>query len=128
MRPPEPLNVLVDENMPRSLQPLLAAIGMSVQDVRDIGLRGRPDSEVLAAAEASDAIVVTRDRGFCAHRTWPPSFTAGVIFVNLSDRTTADDVNSRVCALFANRRSSSLLGALTVIEHGRALSRPVRRR
>ncbi|MCV3213275.1 DUF5615 family PIN-like protein [Plectonema radiosum NIES-515] len=44
------MNFLVDENMPRSLAPKIAALGFTVQDVRDIGLRGHPDSEVMEAA------------------------------------------------------------------------------
>ena len=49
--------------MPRSLAPQIAALGFSVQDVRDIGLRGHPDNEVMDAAIASEAIIITRDRG-----------------------------------------------------------------
>ena len=49
--------------MPRSLAPQIAAMGFTVADVRDIGLRGLPDSEVYNAAIAMDAIIITRDRG-----------------------------------------------------------------
>ena len=56
------MNFLVDENMPRTLAPQIASLGFSVQDVRDIGLRGRPDTEVMDAAIANDAIIITRDR------------------------------------------------------------------
>ncbi|MEX0268854.1 DUF5615 family PIN-like protein [Leptolyngbyaceae cyanobacterium UHCC 1019] len=45
----------MDENMPRSLAPQIAAIDFSVQDVSDIGLRGRSDVEVMEAA------IVTND-------------------------------------------------------------------
>lgn len=64
------MNILVDENMPRSLAPQIAAIGFSVQDVRDVGLRGRPDTEVMAAAIATDAIIITRDKGFANPKSW----------------------------------------------------------
>ncbi|WP_181314333.1 DUF5615 family PIN-like protein [Phormidesmis priestleyi] len=47
------MNILVDENMPRSLAPQIATLGFSAQDVRDIGLRGRPDNEVMEAAKTS---------------------------------------------------------------------------
>jgi predicted nuclease of predicted toxin-antitoxin system len=52
------MNFLVDENMPRSLTPQIANLGFAVQDVRDIGLRARPDSEVMEAAIATDAIII----------------------------------------------------------------------
>ena len=122
------MNFLIDENMPRSLTPLFAALGHNVQDVRDIGLRGRPDDEVYATAIASDAIIVTRDRGFAVVRNWPSDFTAGVIFVNLPDDTPANMVNARISVLLSKRLPTSLLGAITIVESGRALSRTVRKR
>lgn len=50
--------------MPRSLARVIVNLGFQADDVRDIELRGKPDEDVLAAAVALDAIVVTRDRGF----------------------------------------------------------------
>jgi predicted nuclease of predicted toxin-antitoxin system len=122
------LNFLVDENMPRSLAPQIAAMGFTVADVRDIGLRGLPDSEVYNAAIAMDAIIITRDRGFVIEKSWPADFTAGVIFVNLPDSTTGDVINANIAELLRSRLPVSLLGAVTVVELRRALSRIVRRR
>ena len=79
------MNFLIDENMPRSLADQIRALGFTVQDARDIGLRGHSDSEVLDAANESDAIIITRDRGFALENNWPPTFTAGVVLVNLPD-------------------------------------------
>src|SRR5438067_337827 len=120
------MRLLVDENMPRSLVVDIARLGFAVEDVRDLGLRGRPDAEVFAAATASDAMIVTRDRGFADSRDWPDGFTAGVIFVNLPDDTTASEVNRRVTQLLSRRRPESLLGGVTFVELRRALSRAVR--
>jgi predicted nuclease of predicted toxin-antitoxin system len=82
------LNFLVDENMPRTLAPQILALGFEVQDVRDIGLTGHPDPEVMEAAIATDAIIITRDRGFADPRAWAESFTAGVIFVHLPSQVS----------------------------------------
>lgn len=122
------MNFLVDENMPRSLAPDIGALGFAVQDVRDIGLRGKPDSEVFNVALASDSIIITRDRGFTDERSWPAGFTAGVIFVNLPDKSSANEINGKVTTLLTNRLPVSLLGAVTYVEQHRALSRIVRRR
>ena len=70
------MNFLVDENMPRSLAAQIAALGFNVQDVRDIWLKGHPDSEVMEAAILLDAIIITRDRGLADARTWPENFSA----------------------------------------------------
>jgi predicted nuclease of predicted toxin-antitoxin system len=122
------VNFLVDENMPRTLAPQIASLGFNVQDVRDIGLRARPDSEVMETAIATDAIIITRDRGFANPKTWPTEFTAGMIFVDLPSNTPAKIVNARVLELIAKRLPVSLLGAITRVEPNRALSQIVRRR
>jgi predicted nuclease of predicted toxin-antitoxin system len=71
------VNLLIDENMPRSLAAILRASGLSVWDVREIGLRGQSDDEVLKAAIGLDAVIVTRDRGFTAEARWPTAFSSG---------------------------------------------------
>jgi predicted nuclease of predicted toxin-antitoxin system len=55
---------LVDENLPRSLAPSLRAAGFEAEDVRDQGLRGKPDTEVLNLAISRGWILVTGDLGF----------------------------------------------------------------
>jgi predicted nuclease of predicted toxin-antitoxin system len=122
------LNILVDENLPRSLAPQIAELGFIVQDVRDIGLRGKPDTEVMATATATDAIIITKDRGFTNVETWNEDFTAGVIFINLPDNIPASSVNAKIIELLTQRLPVSLLGAVTTVELRRALSRKVRRR
>jgi predicted nuclease of predicted toxin-antitoxin system len=122
------LNILIDENMPRSLAPQLSELGFNVQDVRDIGLRGQPDTEVMAIAVEQDAIIITKDRGFTNTKSWDENFTVGVIFINLPDDTSSRVVNARIVELLTQRLSESLLGAITSVELRRALSQTVRRR
>ena len=122
------MNLLIDENMPRSLAGELLALGLSARDARDIGLLGHSDEEVFRVAAAIDAIIITRDRGFTYEKSWPPDFTAGVIFVNLPDDTPASIVKAKVTNLLTKRLLESLLGVITFIEPQRALSQIVRRR
>jgi predicted nuclease of predicted toxin-antitoxin system len=122
------MNLLIDENMPRSLAGELAALGFNVQDARDIGLLSQPDEDVFRVATVTDAIIITRDRGFTDERNWPPEFTAGVVFINLPDDATTDLINTKIKNLLAQRLPESLLGAITFIEPQRALSHILRRR
>jgi predicted nuclease of predicted toxin-antitoxin system len=122
------MNLLIDENMPRSLAGELSTLGFNAQDARDIGLPGRPDEEILRTAATMDAIIITRDRGFTYEKNWPLDFTAGVIFVNLPDDTPASVIKAKVMNLLTQRLPESLLGALTFIEPQRALSQILRRR
>ena len=122
------MNLLIDENMPRSLADELTALGLNVQDVCDIGLLGRPDEEIFQVAVAMDAVIITRDRGFTYEKNWPLDFTAGVIFVNMSDNTPASVIKAKITNLLTQRLPESLLGAVTFIEPQRALSHILRRR
>jgi predicted nuclease of predicted toxin-antitoxin system len=122
------MRLLIDESMPRRLAAELRAKGMDAQDVRDVGLRGHPDDQVLEMAASMDAIIVTRDRGFTYEKAWPEGFTAGVVFVNLPDSTPSPAVNARATDVLSGRADHTLLGAITVVERSRALSRRVRRR
>jgi len=45
---------VIDENLPRSLRDALLTKGLPARDVRDIGLKGHPDEEVLAAANEAE--------------------------------------------------------------------------
>jgi predicted nuclease of predicted toxin-antitoxin system len=122
------MNLLIDENMPRSLAGELSALGFNAQDARDIGLPGHPDEEIFRTAAAMDAVIITRDRGYTYEKNWPLDFTAGVIFVNLPDNTPASAVKAKIINLLTQRSPESLLGAITFVEPQRALSQILRRR
>jgi predicted nuclease of predicted toxin-antitoxin system len=122
------MNLLIDENMPRSLAGELSALGFNAQDTRDIGLLGHTDEEIFRTAAAMDAVIITRDRGYTYEKNWPLDFTAGVIFVNLPDNTPASVVKAKVTNLLTQRLPESLLGAITFVEPQRALSHIIRRR
>jgi predicted nuclease of predicted toxin-antitoxin system len=119
---------LVDENMPHDLATAIGALGFPAQHVGDIGLLGCPDPEVMQAAIATDAIIITRDRGFADPRGWPQEFTAGVIFINLPNDVPAPVVSAKILDLIQTRQPNSLLGAYTTVELRRILSRPIRSR
>lgn len=114
--------------MPRSLAVEIAQLGHTAVDVRDIGLRGRPDDEVFEAAIQADAVIITRDRGFALEGNWPSLFKAGVVLVNLPESTPGQVINARIISLLKARPAESLRGKITVLEGRRALSRRVRQR
>jgi predicted nuclease of predicted toxin-antitoxin system len=57
------VRLLVDEDLPRSLGPALRTAGLEAADVRDVGLRGCSDHEVVNYAVAHRMAVVTGDVG-----------------------------------------------------------------
>lgn len=54
-------NLVIDENLPRSIGAIFAQHGFEVYDVRDHGLRGFDDSAVFNFATVKNAIVATSD-------------------------------------------------------------------
>lgn len=53
------VRILVDENLPLLLATSLAAAGHDTEHARTCGLRGRPDTEVLAWATARKQVLFT---------------------------------------------------------------------
>ncbi len=69
---------LVDEDLPRSLGQLLKQAGHVVEDVRDVGLRGRPDAEVFEAAGSCGLALLTGDVGFSNILLFPLGTHSGI--------------------------------------------------
>lgn len=55
---------LIDENLSPKLAGFLRALGYSASSVRDVGLTGSTDKEIVAWAKTHEHIVITRDLGF----------------------------------------------------------------
>ena len=62
---------LVDEDVPRSTAPALRQAGYLAEDVRDVGLRGHPDQDIFAYAQAHGQILVTADKRLRQRRELP---------------------------------------------------------
>jgi predicted nuclease of predicted toxin-antitoxin system len=60
------MNLLLDQGLPRSAVPPLAAAGHAAVHVADIGMAKASDQEILAEAVARDASIVTIDADFHA--------------------------------------------------------------
>ena len=59
-----PLSLLCDEHVRFDVINGLRVQGIDIVSVQDLGLRGRPDPEVLSAAQQSGRIVYTSDTDF----------------------------------------------------------------
>jgi predicted nuclease of predicted toxin-antitoxin system len=55
---------LVDEDLPRSLTRELVGVGIESVHAIDVGLRGRPDSEIAEYARQKGYVLLSRDMGF----------------------------------------------------------------
>jgi predicted nuclease of predicted toxin-antitoxin system len=106
---------LIDENLPRSLAPTLQAAGFEAQDVRDLGLRGRPDPEVLSLALDRTLILITEDLGFGSLLRAVPSFP-GLVIARLPDEWPTDRGNEVIRKAMETLRGADLTGILVLVE------------
>lgn len=75
----------LDENLPASAAPRLAALGHDVHTVLDESLGGKQDTVVWAAAQAEGRMLVTCDLDFSDVRTFAPGTHSGILLVRLPD-------------------------------------------
>ena len=70
---------LVDESVDPALADMLRQSGWNATHVREVGLLGHPDENVLAYAQREDLILLTHDPDFLDDRKFPPHRNPGVI-------------------------------------------------
>lgn len=106
---------LVDENLPRSLAPELRRAGFDAEDVRDRGLAGHEDEDVLAYAISRRRILITRDLGISDLRRFPTGSEFGILLVRLPRVMATDDLNTRLIAAIREVTPEDLRGSIVVV-------------
>lgn len=105
---------LVDEDQPRA------------DDVRDVGLRGRSDAEVLAWANERGAAVVSGDMGFANLLQFPLGSHAKIVVSRFPTDMTNAAVNRLIVQALREISEDDLLGNLVIIEPARVRLRRAR--
>ncbi len=77
------MRFLIDENISPLVAEALRQQGYDVQHVREIGLKGRPDSEIMAYTRSERRCLVTLDEDFADLRFYPLGTHAGIIRLKL---------------------------------------------
>jgi predicted nuclease of predicted toxin-antitoxin system len=72
---------LLDENLDPALAERLRGLDWKVETVEDVGLKGRPDEDILAYAQRENRILITNDRDFRNERRFPPHRNPGVVII-----------------------------------------------
>lgn len=83
------MRVKLDEDVPLRVRALLAEHGHQAVTVREEGLGGASDPEVLRAARAEGRMLLTLDLGFADIRHYPPGQHPGIVVVRLQDQRAA---------------------------------------
>jgi predicted nuclease of predicted toxin-antitoxin system len=72
---------LVDENAGIEVAKFLQNSGYNAKFVADLGLRGRSDEDVFAAAWKNKRVVITHDADFLDNNRFPPNRNPGVVLI-----------------------------------------------
>lgn len=109
---------LVDENVTRLVVPRLQADGYFAEDVRDVGLGTRPDTDVWAYAQAHNETLITKDKDFADIRAYPIPH-AGIVIADIPDTVTITAFVQLIVDGLASLRGQSLTSAVVTILPGR---------
>lgn len=72
---------LVDENAGDEVAEALKTMGFNTKTASELGLRGRDDNELFAAAWKRERIIITHDPDFLDDRTFPRHRNPGVVVI-----------------------------------------------
>ena len=114
---PEPLTLLLDQNIPRSIASWLRTHrpGWTVYHTSDVELSGRPDEVLFAWAQARQAIIVTFDEDFADQRSFPVGSHAGIIRLRVWP-TTIEETQQALARLLTEVTDTELAHALVIVD------------
>lgn len=110
---------LVDEDLPRSLARALRDAGIEAVDVRDVGLRGRPDDEVFQYAVSSGFALLSGDLGFGNTLRFVPGQHSGIVIARFPNEIPSAILNNSILHALQGLSDGEIRGNLIIIEPGR---------
>lgn len=105
--------------MPRSTGRLLKEHGYSVEDVRDLGLRGIKDEEILQFATKRQTVLLTADMGFANILRFPPGSYSGILVAHFPKEMSTTKINRQIIEGIKNLTDADVRGNLIIMEPGR---------
>ena len=109
---------LVDEDLPRNLAELLRQRGHHAEDVREVGLRGQPDSRIVAYASEKELALITADVEFGHIHKFPPGTHHGIILLRFPNEAHADVLRHVTVTALSLLDTKDIDGNIVVVEPG----------
>ena len=110
---------VIDEDMPRSTGPALAARGYPVKDIRDFGLRGADDGTVFQFAQTHRAVLLTGDLGFSNPIRFPLGRHCGIVIARFPNELSTAEVNRHLLDQLTTVTDEEYSGHVIIVEVGR---------
>lgn len=114
------MQFLIDEDLPRSVDKLFRHYGHKVIDVRDVGLRGAKDFQIISYAKQNRLCLITGDFDFSNIYSYPPSQYSGIVVLYIPKYATARFILDLLESfLKQDKLLLELVGKLAIVEPGR---------
>lgn len=109
---------LVDEDLPKSLAPMLVTLGFEAVDCRSVGLGSKRDPQVLRYAVANGMALITRDTGFGNLLACPLETHKGIVLVRFPNEVTTEGLNQAIAESLRVITDEDLTATLVVLDPG----------
>lgn len=109
----------MDEDLPRSLASLLRTARIPAEDVRGLGLRGKPDGEILEYAVSHGFALLTGDVGFGNILRFRLGSHAGILITRFPNELPTITQNEAVLGALRDLSDEEIAGNVIVIEAGK---------
>jgi predicted nuclease of predicted toxin-antitoxin system len=113
------MRFLVDADLPRSAAAVLTAAGHVASHVIDVGLAAATDREIFDAAQADQAVLVTRDLDFTDPLQFPETAHHGLVIVRIRETLPTEFVNDALVRTVSQIRDDEFANAVIIVEENR---------
>ncbi|OGZ97904.1 MAG: hypothetical protein A3J10_01710 [Candidatus Sungbacteria bacterium RIFCSPLOWO2_02_FULL_54_10] len=109
------MKIVIDEDIHRSLAEVLRSLGHQTTDVRDIGLRGKPDEDIFRFAQEQGAVLLSGDLGFANVVHFPLGSHHGIIILRFPNEMPSSALNVIVGTLMSGIPDHEFVSNLSVL-------------
>jgi len=110
---------LIDEDLPHLLASLLVEKGHGSDHVRDLSLRGSPDSRIYEVAQQRQAVLVTGDIDFGNLLRFPLGAHFGIVVIQFPSVMRTRELAGQIATALSALDEVVFKGNLIILEPGR---------
>lgn len=119
------MNAVIDEDLHRSLSDTLSSLGFTTFDIRDHGLRGKPDDKIFDFAQKKKAVLFSADLDFSNMLRFPLGKHHGICILRFPNEMSTQSINQEVKSLLKELLPEDFNGNLIILSPGkRRIRRP----